>query len=240
MIITTHVTRYGKPFPVSQLSKNSTMHVDVKCPECQEVRNVMYSGVARAGHTVCQKCSVAKACEKHFEKGERHNFLTFVEKTGRGKSLFTCDCGNKSEVNDWSVRSGRTRSCGCARKANRVVTDNRAENHPRWNGGSSSERSRFMQTAIYKAWRHDVFERDRYTCDTCGQVGGKLEAHHLEPYHANEDLRTDMTNGVTLCARCHGDFHSQYGRMSFTAADYQTFNRCNTNGNYRRPAVAKV
>lgn len=223
MIITTHVTRYGKSVPVETLSKNSHIKVDVQCPSCLVVRNVHYSGVCRSGHTYCQKCSVAAATEKRLPVGSKYNYLTCLESTRSGYSMFSCDCGNVKEISNYAVTSGSTKACGCLRKSNRVLADTTGENHPNWKGGVSGDRERFMQTAIYKAWRLDVFERDEFTCVTCGQVGYELEAHHLEPYHSNEHLRTDANNGVTLCKGCHNEFHNQYGRLDFCAKDFLKF-----------------
>ncbi len=66
-------------------------------------------------------------------------------------------------------------------------------------------------TPEYKAWRQAVFERDNYTCQICGQVGGILNAHHIERYRNNIERRTDITNGVTLCERCHKLLHKKEG-----------------------------
>lgn len=53
-----------------------------------------------------------------------------------------------------------------------------------------------------------VMERDRHTCQDCGQVGGSLLVHHirLQKYHPH--LRYDVGNGVTLCGPCHDKRHS--------------------------------
>lgn len=59
----------------------------------------------------------------------------------------------------------------------------------------------------YTNWRTAVFERDEYTCKACGQVGGKLNAHHIRPYAKFPSLRLDVDNGVTLCEACHKELH---------------------------------
>ena len=41
-------------------------------------------------------------------------------------------------------------------------------------------------------------------------------AHHLYSHHKNEDLRYDVSNGVTLCKECHLDFHRKYGLKNNT------------------------
>lgn len=62
-------------------------------------------------------------------------------------------------------------------------------------------------TKEYKEWRSSVFERDKYTCQECGQVGGSLEAHHIKPFALYEDLRFEVNNGLTLCVGCHRELH---------------------------------
>ena len=52
-------------------------------------------------------------------------------------------------------------------------------------------------------WRLAVFERDDYTCRHCGQRGGRLQAHHIQPYKKHPELRHDLDNGLTLCIECH-------------------------------------
>ncbi len=52
-------------------------------------------------------------------------------------------------------------------------------------------------------WRTKVFERDLYTCQNCGEVGGRLEAHHIKPWSLFSELRFAIDNGRTLCKDCH-------------------------------------
>lgn len=55
----------------------------------------------------------------------------------------------------------------------------------------------------YKQWRIKVFERDRYTCQMCGQKGGQLECHHIRPKYKFPELMLVIDNGCTLCRYCH-------------------------------------
>lgn len=59
----------------------------------------------------------------------------------------------------------------------------------------------------YVEWRNKVFDRDKYTCKKCGQVGGQLNAHHIKPFATHEDLRFELSNGMTLCVKCHREVH---------------------------------
>lgn len=53
------------------------------------------------------------------------------------------------------------------------------------------------------AWRKAVFDRDNYTCQECCERGGTLEADHIKPWAFFPDLRFELSNGRTLCRRCH-------------------------------------
>lgn len=73
------------------------------------------------------------------------------------------------------------------------------------------ERSKDEQrrTTEYTKWRKAVYERDNYTCAICGQVGGKLNAHHIKPFSKYKELRTSLENGITLCETCHKRVHKE-------------------------------
>lgn len=73
----------------------------------------------------------------------------------------------------------------------------------RWMGGVTAENDRERRSAKYRQWRTDVFSRDGYTCQSCGQVGGYLQADHIKPFAYHKELRFDVSNGRTLCVACH-------------------------------------
>ena len=59
-----------------------------------------------------------------------------------------------------------------------------------------------------------MFDRDNYTCKCCNAYGGQINAHHINNYATNEELRFDTDNGITLCKSCHKLFHSKYGYLN--------------------------
>ena len=75
---------------------------------------------------------------------------------------------------------------------------------PFWRGGVSSQSQIIHQSMEYKRWRKSVFIRDDYVCQSCGQTGGYLEAHHLKSFSEYPELRFIVENGQTLCKSCHG------------------------------------
>ena len=60
-------------------------------------------------------------------------------------------------------------------------------------------------TKEYKDWRKSVIERDGRQCQMCGQVGGRLEVHHIRPKYLYPELTLEVKNGIVLCYFCHQD-----------------------------------
>lgn len=69
------------------------------------------------------------------------------------------------------------------------------------------ETSDYRGTPEYQEWRRGVFQRDEYTCQKCGQIGGNLNAHHIKKFKDFPKQRYDIDNGLTLCIDCHKEEH---------------------------------
>jgi 5-methylcytosine-specific restriction endonuclease McrA len=63
----------------------------------------------------------------------------------------------------------------------------------------------------YNEWRSAILERDRKTCILCGSTKGQ-HAHHIERWIDNIGCRYNLKNGVSLCVKCHKQYHGKYGR----------------------------
>jgi len=92
----------------------------------------------------------------------------------------------------------------------------RDSNHWNWKGGKpkiarKQELLSYGDYRKYKDWQHSVFKRDKWTCQTCGKVGGELHADHLKPWALYPKLRYVILNGRTLCPPCHRKTET-YGR----------------------------
>lgn len=74
--------------------------------------------------------------------------------------------------------------------------------------GQSVEIRGIRFSSEYKRWRYDVFSRDNFTCQDCGDnKGGNLNAHHKKPFSEYPELRFDIDNGITLCEIYHDKKH---------------------------------
>jgi len=90
----------------------------------------------------------------------------------------------------------------------------RGEIHHRWRGGKYSEHRKIRYSAPYKIWRDAVFERDDWTCVVCHKRGGDMEAHHIKPFALFPELRLEISNGETLCKKCHRTVTAEQQRQA--------------------------
>jgi len=71
-----------------------------------------------------------------------------------------------------------------------------------WKGGKTPD-YRLRGNTKHRLWREAVFARDNWTCQSCGERGLFLNAHHIKEFAKYKELRTSVENGITLCTKCH-------------------------------------
>jgi hypothetical protein len=75
-------------------------------------------------------------------------------------------------------------------------------NHYNWKGGITPidvKLRGIFRISIQK----QVFKRDKYTCQLCGQKGGDLQVDHIQKWSEYPELRFCIDNCRTLCMSCH-------------------------------------
>lgn len=89
--------------------------------------------------------------------------------------------------------------------------------HYKWQNGKTELTKQIRQCFEYRQWRSDIFTKSDFTCQECGERGGKLHAHHIKQFAiilAENNVQTleealncselwDINNGMTLCVPCH-------------------------------------
>ena len=76
----------------------------------------------------------------------------------------------------------------------------------------------------YRLWRVSVIRRDS-RCVICDSLIGR-EAHHINHSTYFPEQRFLVENGVTLCRKCHSQFHTNYKssfREKCTLKDFLNF-----------------
>jgi hypothetical protein len=216
MIITKQIKYRGKLIDVEDLKPNTDMKVLVACPICNGHRLAFYKSVRN--NQICHKCAIHTKLSKQLPVGNKYGRLTIVLPYDYTKSVCLCDCGTEIIISNYSISSGKTKSCGCLRSENAkvvgkdIISQWHGENHPNWKGGTASERQRFNASKEAKEWKQSVFKRDNYTCQHCGQVGYVLNAHHIKQFSTHKELSLNINNGITLCGKCHRKEHKRVGK----------------------------
>lgn len=102
-------------------------------------------------------------------------------------------------------------------RAVKIATTPTGSKSHRWKGGVSKIDKSIRRMPEYINWRNDVFERDKYTCQSCGVSKCYVTAHHIVSFAKIIGLNNiksraeardcqqlwDVKNGVTLCESCH-------------------------------------
>ena len=99
--------------------------------------------------------------------------------------------------------SNADRYSTCSHECQRKYRSDECNNN--WRGGNNQRlyRRKELSRLEYKNWRKAVFERDNYTCQFCNVRGGTMHADHIKPWRYFPELRYELSNGRTLCVKCH-------------------------------------
>jgi transposase len=119
---------------------------------------------------------------------------------------------SSTTVSHWLKKMNvRTRTEVSLRVRERLREANLGAKRWNWKGGITPERVRLRTSLHMKLARECCFERDNYMCRSCGQRGGRLNAHHVWPFQRFPEWKYEIWNLVTLCRRCHDAFHKAAG-----------------------------
>jgi hypothetical protein len=76
------------------------------------------------------------------------------------------------------------------------------ENSSWWKGGITPINTNIRASVEMRTWRKQVLDRDGYKCIWCNTTE-RLEADHIKPFCDFPELRFELSNGRTLCRKCH-------------------------------------
>jgi len=175
----------------------------LKKDKIKSMRNTYLSGL-----TVRETCFIENVCQRTMikycrdilrskseaKKGKMpKNFETFM----KAKKEYKITDKHRKEISERNKRLG-------------IVPPSRKGTIP-WNfRGITTINERIRKSSDYFNWRKDIFIRDDFVCQICGDKGGRLRAHHIKKFSLYPDLRLEPTNGITICERCDVNFVFHY------------------------------
>jgi 5-methylcytosine-specific restriction endonuclease McrA len=176
----------------------------------------------------CKNCGkniscTATYCQSCFQIGERNPFY------GKHHTKETIEKLSGENNHNW--KDGITHQTYCKDCGKPIYYSSTYCNHcsqrgkrsSRWKGDIIPLYQRIRTCFEYRQWRSDVFTRDNFTCQECGDaIGGNLNAHHKiefadiierhEITNLEEALKCEelwnTNNGITLCEDCHKLIHN--------------------------------
>lgn len=160
--------------------------VEVSCEYCNTVFNEREDHVEKYENNFCGKECYA---EWQHETGARSG-----ENNGQwsgGPAIIECDnCGEEFSRKKSRVEKQEKHFCSesCFGKAKR------GESYGWRRGGE------------WHSIRKEVYKRDNYECQQCGESNVELHAHHIIPV-SNGGKKYKMGNLITLCRNCHYNVH---------------------------------
>lgn len=140
----------------------------------------------------------------HKIKQDTFNLLG-VECTYCGKIFVPTVQSIKTRLNTIKGKYGGEQNLYCAEECKQACPTYGQNLWPK--DHKSYENSRPNQ----KQWATLVKERDNYTCQKCGTLGGTMVAHHIDPVINNPVESADIDNGKTLCEACDKLVHQTPG-----------------------------
>ena len=213
--------RFGSLVAIEPTDRRRGSHIVWKCQcDCGKATYVATGDLKRHDGKNTVSCGCASIIDLTGQRFGRLFVLSYAyTKNHTVRWNVRCDCGTEKVVDGGHLKSGAIRSCGCLLKEtiSSINSKKIGPLHPNWNLNlTDEEREQGRSYPEYSEWRKAVFERDNFICQKCGSKVD-LNAHHIEAFADNRELRTELSNGVTLCKACHGNFHHNYGYHSTRA-----------------------
>lgn len=174
----------------------------------------------------CEVCNKESVQLRSVYNNSNHHYCSW-ECSNKGKTMFCSGennlCYKRTKVNceicnkeilmiDSKIKANKHIYCSneCCSVGKSIFYN--GENSFNWNPNRTLEERTLQRSYFeYFVWRSEVFKKDEFKCQYCGNIGYSLNAHHLNGYHWDIEHRLDINNGATLCNECHKNFHSKYG-----------------------------
>ncbi len=182
---------------------NNISHISVRCRPCSSLLRTKTRNVCKCGIVLkWYKSKTCVSCKNYKEIGDK----VATALTGKKLSPEHIEKIRKVKTGVRYSLETRKKQSEIQKKIGNIPPHPKGENHPRWKKDRTvlMEKHRIRGSYKWRDWRAAVFERDSFTCQECGKIGGKLEPHHIIPIRSDMNILIfQLTNGITLCRPCH-------------------------------------
>jgi hypothetical protein len=151
------------------------------------------------------------SCKERGSWGFKKNYIPW-NKDKKGLTRWSADRRNKIMnffLEYGGGMKGKNQTIEARKKISLAMSGSKA---PSWKGGVTPENKLIRDGIEFRLWRKEVFARDKWTCQCCKERSGDLNAHHIQNFSDNINLRFVVNNGITLCFKDHMLFHKIYGK----------------------------
>lgn len=187
------------------MGRPRSKRIKMSCSYCDSVVEVKaYKAELHDNHYCDQDCRTEHL--KTLMLGKRN--------PNYGRVDYNCDgCETELKIHPYRLEHQRYIFCSNDCYKENIGQYFSQENSSNWNSSLTyEERIIGRNYPEYENWRGSVFKRDDYTCQCChDDTGGNLIGHHILNYSEHDHLRVDTDNGITLCEKCHIEYHNTYG-----------------------------
>lgn len=187
---------------------NSYSYMEYECMECG------YESIKTLKNAKgCPKCGMKKSSEK------QKNDWEYVQSVFKDAGLILLDEEYINSAKPMKILCPNHSEYGIQKVSLEKQKNKKGCKYCSWDRmrKPTSDIREIRKSYKTSEWRKQVFERDSYTCQSCGDNKGKnLQAHHILNFSNHKEKRFDVLNGITLCQSCHnpsikGSFHYIYG-----------------------------
>lgn len=188
---------YAKPYHTSVSDWKERKYCSLRCINVGRIPHNKY--------LVSKKCG---NCKNRFQPRAKKNKYC-SRRCARAKQIIPL----KSLRRGAKKRSGENNSSKRPEVREKLRVMFSGSNSHFWKGGKTAESKLIRDSLQYRNWRAEVFKRDNFTCQMCGQRGGKIQADHIKRFADYPELRLKLSNGRTLCIPCHRQTDTYAGNL---------------------------
>lgn len=198
----------------SEIKNNKNNFCSQKCLGEWHSKNLI--GEKASNYKGALITKICKACGEEFATYHKNQIYCSIpcrDKFTTNRKIIKCvNCHTDFERTASAIYWSNRRGCEnvfCSAKCKQEY--HVGENHPNWIKDRDllkDQNKSIRWSKDMSDWRKSIYNRDDYTCQMCGSKSSKdnaviLNAHHIERFVDNEELRFDVDNGITLCEDCH-------------------------------------